>query len=192
MTSRTRKTGPTSIGAVLATSEELSPRKGRIDRDRWRGLVGDRVAERTRVGTVRDGVLTIHAASAVWAQELTFLAPAILERLRKAGLAVHSLKFRVGDVGEPGPKQVSRRTSTPERAALPAALEQKLARVDDPLLRAAIAEAASYALARTEAPTSALRGTRAPPAAASRNAPQDRARIPQREPPRGTGGRRPR
>ena len=43
--------------------------------ERWRQAVGERIASRTEPGRLRGGVLTIHAASSAWAQELTFLAP---------------------------------------------------------------------------------------------------------------------
>jgi hypothetical protein len=175
-----RKTGPTSLAAILSTSAELSPAKGRIDGERWSQLVGDRVAARTRVGSIQNGTLTVHAASAVWAQELTFLAPTILERLRGAGFTVEKLRFRVSDVGQPAPRRAAptRGAPPPEKApkaALPPELLQRLARLEDPLLRAAIAEAASYSIGRADAPTSERPATRAPRPDASRSAPPARA-----------------
>src|SRR4051812_12186592 len=128
-----RKTGPTSLAAILSTSTELSPPRGRIDGDRWLQLVGDRVAARTRVGSIHNGTLTVHAASAVWAQELTFLAPTILERLRGAGFIVERLRFRVSDAGEPAPRRAAPKRDAPPadttRATLPADLLQRIARL---------------------------------------------------------------
>src|SRR5687768_14991384 len=39
----------------------------------WRAAVGARIADRTRVGSLTRGTLTIYAASSTWANELTFL-----------------------------------------------------------------------------------------------------------------------
>ncbi len=187
-----RKTGPTPLGKVLATSAELAPDKGRIDADLWRRLVGERVAERTRVGATRNGVLTIHAVSSVWAQELSFLAPTILERLAAAGLPVKELRFRVGELGEPAPRGARAAAPKPEKLPLPPELAQRIKRLDDPLLRAAITEAAAYSLARSAAATSTHRATRAPRSAASGTDRQGRDPAPRLGEPRRTGGKRPR
>src|SRR4029453_11781903 len=66
-----RNQEPTHVGALLGTGPLAS--SGLVDRERWRRIVGDRVAARTRPGRLRDGTLTIHVASAVWAQELSLL-----------------------------------------------------------------------------------------------------------------------
>lgn len=113
----------------------------------WQAAVGSRIAARTRVGQLVRGTLTIYAATPAWANELTFLAHDIVTRLRSTGLDVQSLKFRVKDMGVPPPAANPRRTSlVPEKAPLPESLKQRLAKVEDPELRAAIAEAAALSL----------------------------------------------
>jgi hypothetical protein len=150
---------------------------GRVDRDRWQRTVGERVAARTRPGQIRDGVLTIYVASAVWAQELSLLSPTILERLRRAGLAVEILRFRVGDI-EPIPE---RRQAAPAGRAvdLPGDLSERLAKIGDAGLRAKMAEAAAYSLGKPpSAATSKRQATRDPRSAARESDPTVRAKTP--------------
>ncbi len=121
----------------------------------WQSVVGARIASRTSVGRVYRGSLTIYAASAAWANELTFLSDDILARLRGLGVKVTAVRFKVKDFGPP---PVSRPTNAsparpPRRVPLPASLEKRLALVDDPELRAAIAEAAALSLADYRPPT---------------------------------------
>jgi hypothetical protein len=74
-----------------------------------------------------------------------------MARLSRTNLGVKRLRFQVKDLGPPrgswgsGPKE----TPAPPRAPLPEELLERLERVDDPELRAAIAEAASLSLAAT-------------------------------------------
>jgi len=182
---------PASVGTLLHASGKLGPRNGRIDRDKWRTLLGERIAERTRPGTVHDGCLTVYVASAVWAQELTFLSPVIIERLVGDGFKVKELRFRIGDIGEPlAKKPTVGNRAAPPKAALPEGLTERLARVDDPALRAAIAEAASYALGRPERATAERRTSREPRSGGPGNAPQAPSTAPRNAKPAGTGGRR--
>jgi hypothetical protein len=155
-----RNQDPTHVGALLGGSRALAA-TGRVDRDRWSRTVGARVADRTRPGHIRDGVLTVYVASAVWAQELSLLSPTILERLRNAGLDVRSLRFRVGDIE---PLQKARTVAPEHRAAdIPRDLSESLAKVSDTGLRAKMTEAAAYSLGKpTSQSISKQQGTRAP------------------------------
>lgn len=187
-------TEPSSVGSLLAQSTRLAPRGDRVDRERWRQLVGERVGERTRPGSIRDGTLLVYVASAVWAQELTFLGPAILERLTGAGIEVKELRFRVGDVGDetsPARKPEAARLGggPPHKAVLPADLRKKLEGIKDPALRAAIAEAAAYSLGRAERPTAGRPAPRAPRSVASKTDRTARAEPPPSGAPKGTGGK---
>jgi hypothetical protein len=105
------------------------------------------------VGAVRQGILTIYAGSASWANELTFLSDDILLRLQQTGLGVKKLRFRVKDLGQVRRAWGAepRATRSPPRAALPEALLERLERVDDPRVRQAIAEAASLSLGAARA-----------------------------------------
>jgi Dna[CI] antecedent, DciA len=159
-----RNTEPTHVGALLGGGPLA--RTGHVDRERWRRIVGDRVAARTRPGQLRSGTLTIHAASAVWAQELSLLSTTIIERLKSAGVDASSLRFRVGEV-EPLAAAPTREPDA-RRAPLPDELSQKLAAIGDPDLRAQMTEAAAYSLGKESkrASTSERQATRGPRSAA--------------------------
>src|SRR5262245_3709762 len=91
------KRSPAPIGVLLEEARDASAHAGGvvIDRERWRRAVGDRIASRTEPGRLRAGVLTVHSASSAWAQELSFLSPEILARVRALGLEVEALRFVV-------------------------------------------------------------------------------------------------
>src|SRR5262245_57443290 len=91
------KRSPAPIGVLLEEARDASAQAGGIvvDRERWRRAVGERIASRTEPGRLRNGVLTVHAASSAWAQELTFLMPEILARVQALGIAAKSLRFVV-------------------------------------------------------------------------------------------------
>jgi predicted nucleic acid-binding Zn ribbon protein len=61
----------------------------------WRAAAGERVAAVTAPQRFAGGTLTVACDSAVWAQELTYLAGEILERMRQADPAcpVRRLRF---------------------------------------------------------------------------------------------------
>ena len=190
MTRWSGKRGPTPLGTLLEGSGRLQAKSDRMDRGRWRTLVGDRIGERTRPGSVRDGCLTIYVASAVWAQELSLLSTTIIERLVRDGFAVKELRFRVGDIGEPPVKRPVVEQASVPKAELPKGLTERLAHIEDPALRAAIAEAASYSLGRTERPSAERRTPRAPRAAARENAPRAPSPVPRSGAPKGNAGKR--
>jgi len=122
----------------------LSARSAHITLTDWRRAVGDRLAQKTHPERINDGVLTVRVPSSTWAQELSLLSDVVLARLESAGHRVQKLRFHVAATsGRPDAK-----VTIVRRAALPASLAATLARVDDTELRAAIAEAASYSLAR--------------------------------------------
>lgn len=64
----------------------------------WPTVAGERIASVTEVAAERDGTVTIECESAVWAQELSLMAPRIEAKLRaKLGdLAPTELLFRTG------------------------------------------------------------------------------------------------
>ncbi|HEX4475650.1 MAG TPA: DciA family protein [Polyangiaceae bacterium] len=186
--------GLTQVGRLLAGSSELASRGDRIDHERWRRIVGERVAERTRPGKIQCGVLTVYVASSVWAQELSLLSSAMKDRLAEAGFAVDEVRFRVGDLGErvvatPSAPPPARETP---KSALPDDLARRLERVEDPALRAVIAEAAAYSLGRraARAPIAIPRDPRDPRSAAPKTAPPDPGSAPPLAAPKGTAGKR--
>jgi hypothetical protein len=119
----------------------------------WPEAVGETVAANawpTRLG--RDGTLHVATSSSIWAFELGQLAPQILARLaEKAGEAAPSgLRFRVGAIPEPSLETSPELPRTPLR---PTPADERLAAdlvagIGDADLRAKVAEAAAWSLAR--------------------------------------------
>lgn len=145
----------------------------------WRIAVGPRIADRTRPIALERGILVVKVTTSVWANELSMLAPTILEKLatQLPNLEVKSLRFRVGplDVVE-GVQELRVYRKIPPPAVLAPEMERSLATVEDDELRALIASAARQNLAwqqpakATSAAPPSVRGPRdagresAPPA----------------------------
>jgi len=181
--------GPEPIATVLLRSSGDEPREGApLPPRAWHDAVGERISRRTRPLRLDNKVLTVRAATAVWAQELSFLAPAIVKRLSALGFEVESLRFRVGPVEPPERLPRPPRVKTPLAGKpLSPELKRHLAGIDDRELREAIAQAASSNLAWqaargpgggaegprrvTQTATSKPRAAPAPRSAARENAP---------------------
>ena len=66
----------------------------------WRELVGESIAERTRVRQFKEGTLTVEVSSSVLLHELNgFMKPQLLSGLQesKEGRDVAELRFRLGN-----------------------------------------------------------------------------------------------
>lgn len=66
----------------------------------WRSIVGERLYEVTKPDYIRNRTLFVHVLHPVWAQELTFLKPMLLQKLvhyLQPGDVVTDIVFRVGD-----------------------------------------------------------------------------------------------
>ena len=66
---------------------------------RWKEIVGEHIAARSRVESVRNGTLVVRVANSAWAQELSFQKHVILHRLKKiAGdeVEIDDIMFFVG------------------------------------------------------------------------------------------------
>jgi hypothetical protein len=135
---------PLSVASLLSSSPMLNARSANISLADWRRAVGERLAQKTHPERESDGVLTVRVPSSTWAQELSLLSEVVLQRLGAAGHRLQKLRFHVSG-GRPQPEAP---VSVVRRAVLPESLSASLARLDDPDLRAAIAEAASLSLAR--------------------------------------------
>lgn len=150
----------TSLRSLLARSHSAAAAAGKIamDSEVWRDAVGDRIARHARPGRLNRGVLTVHASSSVWAQELSLLSHELTARLKAKGIEVQTLRFAVtvsaGTADGPPPAAPPRRQSPVTR--LPEPLRAQLANVDDPELRRVIAEAASESLALRSRPARAV------------------------------------
>lgn len=158
--------------------------------------MGSRIAERSRPYGLKGGVLWVRVSSAAWAQELGLLVEPIRGELRRRGVAVDEIRFRVGEI-DPLLRPRERRIDTPVPVvlALPPALREQVEAVADPDLRRAIEGAIGRnlgfqllgALRKTQGAERLARGSGAspaPPAAGGRSDPSDRT------PPKPASGRR--
>ena len=145
---------PSAVGDVLAESRKFALERSRapLDRYSYSLAVGRRIAERTELGELRRGELTVYVASPAWAQELTLLAPEMIGRLKERGVAVQRLRFRLQREDQKKPMRAAAAAGAApvSRKVLPPDLAAKLARVGDDELRDAIADAAGLALGRAE------------------------------------------
>ena len=147
-----RGAAPSSLADVLVGAQAFLAEKSgtAIPREEWKAIVGDRIAGRTRVGKNWKGTLTIKVASSAWSNELSLLKSDILHKLQRAGRDIHDLKFRVDKIASaPRPRKTHAFKSAPQipqPIELPPALLARLQTVEDPNLRAAIAEAARASL----------------------------------------------
>ncbi len=185
---------PASLGSLLATSRDAAARHAgtAIDREQWRRIVGERIAARTEPGPKRGRELTVFAASASWAQELSLLVNEIVVRIKAAGISVDTVRFAVREI-KPRTRDAAAPKPTVRKAPLPSALNRQLDGIADAELRDAIAEAASLWLARDDnktptkrppslrpPPTSVRPGARGPRDAESQSAHSDRKPSPGR------------
>jgi hypothetical protein len=161
---RARRGGdPAPLAALLAGAKATSQVAAgvSIDSDTWRKVVGPRISERTRPGAIRDRVLTVNAASAVWVQELSLLADEILGRLRGSGFKLDAIRFRVNEIACRTRSEPARTLVKP--ASLPEELGARISSIEDSELRSTIARAASLSLALGDAiATSTRPAARAP------------------------------
>ncbi len=192
---RKRNREITSIGALMArfapkTAPPADLAPDVVDEITWRRLVGVGIAKRTRPVSLSRGVLLVQVGSSAWAQQLSMLTDTIRERLADKGLAVRSLRFRVGPV-EPLRREPAKVVIVREapRAALPEELKKTLAAVADDELRAVIERAAATNLAWQEGLATARRRV-VPnlPRVATESAPPVRSLPPAPGAPRGRRG----
>ncbi len=120
-----------------------------IDRESWRRTLGDRIAQRSEPETVHGTTLTVLVASSVWAQELSLLAPEIIQHLQHAGFPIRELRWRVGQLTASASPR-ARAVKVVPLKQLPTELEHALSVVKDAELRDAIFQAAAHMLARQQ------------------------------------------
>ena len=134
--------------AVLARERGIAPpsnasRSPVAARD-WEAAVGSRIAARALPVKLERGVLHVRAASSTWAQELSMLCEPILAQLKARGVAVESLRFRVGPVDPPERAKTRNEVRTaPPAVKLPEPLAAEIEHVADEALREAIRRAAA-------------------------------------------------
>ncbi len=144
---------PARVGEILVgTQEYIAKRTGALmSQEEWRRIVGAKIAGRTRVGRLNRGVLTIKVATSAWSSELSFLKPELLRKLSEYGHDVRRLRFQVDqDFPSSRPQRRRARSNAFSQAGksenLPVELQRRLRLIDDPNLRAAVAEAATSSL----------------------------------------------
>lgn len=151
---RLRNREPVAIGGLLSAylprkaAEQVPEGRAVVDEVTWRRLVGVGIAKRTRPISLVRGVLLVQVGSAAWAQQLSLLTDSVRERLAEKGLAVRTLRFRVGPV-EPLRREPAKQIIVREvpRVPLPEALRVQIDNVPDEQLRAVLRSAASSNLA---------------------------------------------
>ncbi|MCC6875120.1 MAG: DUF721 domain-containing protein [Sandaracinaceae bacterium] len=130
----------------------------------WARVVPPRVARNARPVRLVRGTLIVHARSAAWAQELSFLQEDLLTRIREGvpSAGVVRLRIKLGPLPPPA-SQIERRSPkvTPLSVAqLPGEVARALAHVGDEALRDVLSRAARMSLAPP--PASGRGGKRAP------------------------------
>lgn len=100
-----KNTGPESIGNILGrvvgneTRETGDAVRGVFSV--WDEAVGPAIAENARPKAYRNGLLIVDVKSASWAQELTFLASEIQDKVNQAlgKRLVTEIRFKAGGAG---------------------------------------------------------------------------------------------
>lgn len=145
-----------TLGAVIirdrAFSSLVSMPVFPIPEKSWEIAVGTRIAARAKPHRLDRGVLTVIAATSAWANELSLLAEPIVTQLRRLGVEVSALRFKVGSIEPPPPPSRRPPKHVPHPIALEPALKKSLDVVNDADLRAAIERAARTTLAYETAP----------------------------------------
>jgi hypothetical protein len=164
------------LGDILGLSDTLSERMGHISPKQWSLAVGERLARSAQPEQMVEGVLWVRVPSSTWAQELSLLSSAIIERLRASGHTVNQLRYRVASSALPDGR---RSLVRPRQASLPPALERAVSAMADRELGQVIAEAAAWSLGRqAEASADERSAARAKSPLGLRLAPGENAKRP--------------
>lgn len=117
----------------------------------WREAAGELIAGKAGPVCLEEGgVLVVAAPGGPWKQELTLDGPELCRKLQEAGWAVQSL--RLVQVRSPSPPK---KPPAPPRSLEPAeeaAIAETVAKVSDPELRRALAEAMGSQLSYSPSP----------------------------------------
>jgi len=118
----------------------------------WARSVPERVARNVRPVRLARGVLTLHAATSVWAQEIDLARDALLRALRRSSPTVRELRVQVGPLPDAPPRFRPPRPPPPVTplAKLPEELARALSGVPDDRLRDVIEAAAAVSIGRND------------------------------------------
>lgn len=122
-------------------------------RSQWPAIAGERIAAHTRPDQIRFKKLYLIVENSVWLHQMTFLKPALLEKIAEAagGQLVSDLVLRVGEVGDVNSKSEKGKLEEgpPEPRVNPEVLAEATAHaaaVTDPDLRDRLAAVMAQAL----------------------------------------------
>ena len=101
-----RRRAPVPLaGAVESLAARLEPLTALSAVQRaWPGVVGDVVAAEAEPVSERGGVVTVRCRSAVWAQELSLMAPDLVARLNEVLGEGRVAELRCTAAGRRGPR----------------------------------------------------------------------------------------
>lgn len=138
------------LDAILALTSSVKPPPSvpqpPIDPALWDEAVGTRIARRAQPIRLERGVLYVRVATSAWANELSMLADDILAQLMARNVAATSLRFSVGPIKKPRRRRGKPRHAAAPDAALPEMLRDRVAKIEDPNLQRALAEACAKSL----------------------------------------------
>jgi len=120
----------------------------------WSRALPKRVVANARPVSLERGVLIVHVTSPMWAQELTYLAPSILESIAKVpgAATVRSMKFRVAKLPDAIPLDADSTAPLaprPPAVASDGVVDAALTTIGDESLRKAVESAAAASRARS-------------------------------------------
>ena len=97
---RNRRAPVPLAGAIERLTRRLEPDTPLASIQRlWPSVVGDVIAAETEPVAERGGTVTVSCRSAVWAQELTFMAPDLVQRLNEALGSSRVVELRCRAIG---------------------------------------------------------------------------------------------
>lgn len=137
------------LGALLESARLATVKAGgcSLTALEWGRAMGPRIAARSTPEQLRDGVLTLRVASAVWSQELSLLSHEIIQKLVTLGYQVQKIRCQVGPLPTGGlPKKPSRSARPLPDVPLPTELLATLSTIGDDELRQAVQAAAQNQL----------------------------------------------
>ena len=170
MRARKRRSEPIALGELVPAV--FGPNNSAIAVSRisavWERVLSPRIAKNASPTRLKERVLFVETTTSAWAQEITLMAPTLLEKLRAGmpSLEVDSLRVRASA----HPKRASADRRRPPTVAplaeaeLPTALQEELARVEDDPLRDVLTRAARQSLAHRSPPSGATKGPAPEPA----------------------------
>ncbi len=140
MARRPRNLPLDTVGAILDVSGEqrFSPFHPPLSDFAWGELVGLTIARRTRPMALENGVLHLRCASSSWANELSFLEPRLIKKLKRTLPSVERLRFSVGTIEPPMRPFAKPPSPKPVPVPLSPSLTSEMEEIADPELREAL------------------------------------------------------